>query len=195
LLFAASKRALSFAIDYVLIPFYGEEENEGDTVRSKAKEGTTRFSAYASIYVILRNKRYTLAVKYCRKGEDLTDVIAILPNEVKEAGFKVRGLYLDKQFYTVPVINYLPGRGIPFIIPCVPRGRSGGIRKLFVGKTSYSTQYNNALQRERSHFSGEYRQERSHFSGEYRQERSHIYQIPFFFQTRHFSNQLVTSRI
>jgi len=135
------RRALTFAIDFVLIPFYGEEENEGDTVRSKAKEGTTRFFAYASIYVILRNKRYTLAVKYCRKGESVTDVIAFVLNEVEEAGFKVRGLYLDKQFFTVPVINYLQGMEIPFIIPCVPRGRSGGIRNLFGGKKSYSTQY------------------------------------------------------
>lgn len=135
------RRALTFAIDFVLIPFYGEEENKGDTLRSKAKEGTTRFFAYASIYVILRNKRYTLAVKYCRKGEDLTDVIAFLLNEVEEAGFEVRGLYLDKQFYTVEVINYLQGREIPFIIPCAPRGRSGGIRNLFAGKKSYSTPY------------------------------------------------------
>jgi len=62
------RRRLTFAIDFVLLPFYGKEKREGDTIRSKAKQGTTRFFAYASIYVILRNKRYTLAVTYCRKG-------------------------------------------------------------------------------------------------------------------------------
>ena len=135
------RRALTFAIDFVLILFYGEEENEGDTVRSKARQGTTRFFAYASIYVILRNKRYTLAVKYIRKGESLTDVIGFLLEEVEEAGFKIKGLYLDRQFFTVDVINYLQGREIPFIMPCVLRGRSGGIRNLFVGRKSYSTHY------------------------------------------------------
>lgn len=136
------RRALTFAIDYVLIPFYGNEKNEGDTVRSKAKEGTTRFFAYASIYVILRNKRYTLAVKYCRKWESLTDVIDFLLNEVTDAGFSVRALYLDKQFYTIDVINYLQGeKKIPFIIPCALRGKSDGMRGLFTGRKSYSTKY------------------------------------------------------
>jgi putative transposase len=136
------RRALIFAIDFVLIPFYGEEKNEGDTVRSKAKEGTTRFFAYASIYVILRNKRYTLAVKYCRKGESLTDVIEFMLSEVADAGFSVKRLYIDKQFYTIDVINYLQReKKIPFIIPCALRGKGGRLRELFTGRMSYSTRY------------------------------------------------------
>ena len=133
--------ALTFAIDFVLIPFYGEEKDEGDTVRSKAKQGTTRFFAYASIYVILRNKRYTLAVKYYRRGESLTGVIEFLLNEVADAGFSVKGLYLDRQFYTVDVINYLQDKKIPFIIPCALRGKGEGMRELFTGRKSYSTEY------------------------------------------------------
>jgi len=49
-------------------------------------------------------------------------------------GFKIKGLYLDREFFTVEVINYLQERNTPFIIPCVLRGRSGGIRNLFVGR-------------------------------------------------------------
>ena len=135
------RRALTFAIDFVLIPFYGKEENEGDTIKSNARQGTTRFFVYASIYVILNNKRYTLAVKYIRKGESLTDTIDFLLEEVEQAGFKIKGLYLDRQFFTVEVINYLHEKQLPFIMPCVPRGRSGGIRNLFVGRKSYSAQY------------------------------------------------------
>jgi hypothetical protein len=61
-----SKIPLKFAIDFNELSFYGEEVNDGDTRRSKAKKGTTRFFVYATIYVILRNKRYTLGVKYVR---------------------------------------------------------------------------------------------------------------------------------
>jgi len=57
------RRALPFAIDFVFIPFYGKEENDGDTIKSNAWQGATRFFVYASIYMILMNKRYTLAVK------------------------------------------------------------------------------------------------------------------------------------
>lgn len=132
---------LKFAIDFNEIPYYGEEATKGDTRKSRAKKGTTRFFVYATIYVILRNKRYTLAVKYVRKGEKLTDVIDFLLDEVAGAGLTVKSLFLDREFYNIDVINHLQGRDIPFIIPCVLRGRSGGIRNLFIGRKSYSTAY------------------------------------------------------
>lgn len=135
------RRDLTFAIDLVLIPFYGTEQNKGDTIRSKARQGTTRFFAYASIYIVLKNKRYTLAVKYVHDGESLKDTIDFLIKEVKGCGLKIKSIYLDRQFFTVEVIKYLQKKEIPFIIPCVLRGRSGGIRNLLVGRKSYSTEY------------------------------------------------------
>ena len=130
-----------FAIDFVNIPYYGTEESSGDTIKTKPKQGTSRFYAYASIYLILRNKRYTLAVKYIRKGETLKDTIDFLIKEIETNGFKIKALYLDKEFFTVKVINYLQNRKTPFIITCVKRGPSGGIRNLLKGRKSYSTEY------------------------------------------------------
>ena len=116
---------LKFAIDFNEIPFYGTESNKDDTRNSRAKKGTTRFFVYATIYVILRNKRYTLAVKYVRKGEKLTDVIDFLLAEAAGMGLKAKGIFLDREFYNIDVINHLQGKDIPFIIPCVRRGRIG----------------------------------------------------------------------
>ncbi|MEG3224174.1 MAG: hypothetical protein BME94_01285 [Methanobacteriales archaeon Met13] len=99
------RKAQSLAIDFVNIPFYGEEENTGDTIRTKPRQGTSRFYAYATIYLILRNKRYTLAVKYIRQGESLEDTIDFLLKEVENMGLKIKGLYLDREFFTVKVIN------------------------------------------------------------------------------------------
>ena len=132
---------LKFAIDFNEIPFYGTETNKGDTRKSRAKKGTTKFFVYATIYVILRNKRYTLAVKYVRKCEKLTDVIDFLLGEASATGLKIQCLFLDREFYNIEVINHLKDRDIPFIMSCVRRGRSGGIRRLFVGKKSYSAEY------------------------------------------------------
>jgi putative transposase len=134
-------RPLSFAIDFNEIPYYGEEANKGDIRKSRAKKGTTRFFVYATIYVIQKNKRYTLAIKHVRKGENLTDVIDFLLDEVAGSGLRVKSLLLDREFYNINVINHLQGRNIPFIIPCVLRGRSGGIRNLFIGRKSYFTTY------------------------------------------------------
>lgn len=132
---------LALAIDLVLIPFYGDEKNRGDTVRSKARQGTTHFFSYASIYVIKKNKRYTLALKYVKKGESLKDTVDFLIKEIAEYGVKIKSIYLDREFFTVSVINHLQEMGVPFIIPCVLRGRSGGIRKLLTGRKSYYTTY------------------------------------------------------
>ena len=81
-----------FVIDFVNLPFYGTEENSGDTIKTKPKQGTSRFYAYATIYIVLRNKRYTLAVKYIRKGETLKDTINFLIKEIKTSGFKIKAL-------------------------------------------------------------------------------------------------------
>jgi putative transposase len=43
------REQIEFAIDYVNIPYYGEEENNGDTIKTKPKQGTSRFFTYASI--------------------------------------------------------------------------------------------------------------------------------------------------
>jgi putative transposase len=120
----------TFAIDFINILFYGWKENSGDTIRTKPKQGTSHFHfhAYASIYVILKNKHYALAVKYVRKGETLKGTVDFLINEIESVGFKIKGLYIDKEFYSVEVLNYLTNRKISFTIPCVNRGHSGGIR-------------------------------------------------------------------
>lgn len=136
-----SRKRIDLAIDYVNIPYYGKEKNDGDTIKTKPKQGTSRFFTYASIYVILRNKRYTLAVKYIRKGETLKDTVDFLIKEIKSIGFKTKILFLDREFFTVEVINYLINRKKSFIMPCVKRGPSGGIRNLLTGKKSYSTEY------------------------------------------------------
>ncbi|MEG3224051.1 MAG: hypothetical protein BME94_00645 [Methanobacteriales archaeon Met13] len=67
-------------------------------------------------------------------------------------GLKIKELYVDQEFYTVEVINYLQERKTPFIIPCVLRGRSEGIQNLFKGRKSYTTRYTMRSQEEKATF-------------------------------------------
>jgi len=147
-----SKGPKEIAIDLTKIPYYGKEENSGDTIKTKPKDGTSRFFAYATLYLIVNNKRYTLALKYVRKGEALKEVIDFLLNEIEDNGFKIKELYLDKEFFTVEVINYLKNRETPFIIPCVKRGSCGGIRNLLKGRKSYTTEYTMRSKKEEATF-------------------------------------------
>ncbi|MBM4241501.1 MAG: hypothetical protein FJ150_07580 [Euryarchaeota archaeon] len=73
-------------------------------------------------------------MKYIRSGESLKDTINFLLKEIESVGLKIKGLYLDREFSTVEVINHLQEKQTPFIMPCIPRGRSGGIRNLFKGE-------------------------------------------------------------
>ncbi|MCM1981233.1 hypothetical protein QQ91_0000075 (plasmid) [Lyngbya confervoides BDU141951] len=59
------------AIDLYLIPVYGKpnEQEEPYLYRSEAKAGTTKFFAYATVYVIRAHQRGTLAVHAIAKGE------------------------------------------------------------------------------------------------------------------------------
>jgi putative transposase len=54
---------------------------------------------------------------------------------------KLKHFSLNREFYTIEMINYLQNRGTSFIMPCVKRGPRGGIRNLLTGRGSYSTEY------------------------------------------------------
>jgi len=136
------KKVLKFAIDLTYIPYYGKEfKKEDEIIHSQSKDGTTTFHAYATIYLILFNKRFTLAMMYVRKSTSLTTIIDTLVNEVKSLGLDIRCLFLDRGFYSITIINHLQKKQIPFMMPVVKRGKSGGIRKILVGKRSYKTHY------------------------------------------------------
>jgi putative transposase len=137
------KHAHKWAIDITHKPYYGDVyQKENEVVSSQPKKGTTRFHAYATIYLILMGKRFTLAIKYIRKGEDPRDTIDYLVEKIYAQGFSIQYLLLDRGFYSAKVINHLMHvRNIPFIMPVVVHGKNGGFRRLFKGKKSYRTSY------------------------------------------------------
>ena len=131
------------AIDLHLIPYYGNpREAEAPYIyRSQAKAGTTTFFAYATIYVICRNKRVTLAIHAVHRQETLVATITYLLAMLYPLKVRVKRLYLDRGFYSVPVIRWLKALNLPFLMPAVIRGKTGGTRQLLVGRTSYATHY------------------------------------------------------
>lgn len=131
-----------FAADITLIPYHGKpKKNMNEIIRSKAKHGTTHFHAYASLYVIRHNKRVTLDVIWITKNMSLVFILDKFLKVIEQEGFRIKLLYLDKGFFQARVIKYLQVRKIPVIIPAVPRGRSGGIRKKFSTARSHRTRY------------------------------------------------------
>lgn len=131
------------AIDLNLLPYYGTPSDAAAPYlyRSQAKAGTTTFFAYATVYVIRCHQRFTLALHAVRRGETLVAVITQLLRYLNPLRLKVERLYLDRGFYSVPVIRWLQALRIPFIMPAIVRGKTGGTRALCRGNRSYQTTY------------------------------------------------------
>ncbi|MEA3344636.1 MAG: hypothetical protein U9Q78_00050, partial [Chloroflexota bacterium] len=120
-------------IDLHYIPYHGEpDEDEDELRRSEAKDGTTYFHCYASVYVIKRNKRVTVALHYLRGDDTLLDALKWLLSHLEELDIGCRELYLDRQFYSVPVIRYLKRRPFTTVMPAPVRGKR--MPALFTGR-------------------------------------------------------------
>ncbi len=121
---ALRKRRHPLAIDLVLIPYHGQPRKETREVyRSQAKMGTTHFHAYATVYVVRKGRRFTVALTPVAKGESMKTVLQRLLHQAARVGIRPRYILLDRGFYSVEVIGYLQAARYPFITPVIGRGR------------------------------------------------------------------------
>ncbi len=130
-LFRKSRR---IAIDLTLIPYHGQPHRDQEEIyRSSPKSGTTHFHAYATVAVVHKGHRYTLALLHVEHGTKMKDVVQRLLKIVRSRGVKIRYLLLDKGFFSVEVITYLKRAHLGFIIPAMARGRKPKGRKKVTG--------------------------------------------------------------
>ncbi|OWK40375.1 Mobile element protein [Fimbriiglobus ruber] len=117
-------RAVTLAVDYHAIPYYGAPKKSARQLRrGKPDRGTTKFHTYATVCVVVAGWRYTLALTWVRAKETPTDVLERLWAEVAASGIVCKTALLDRYFFTVPVMAWLQDHNLPFIIPVVMRGR------------------------------------------------------------------------
>jgi putative transposase len=120
-----SGKSYRFAIDYTDDPYYGEiEEGNIEFVRrTQAKRSTTKVYTYVTLYVILKGKRFTLAVFPVRNKQSKTFYIQRCLEVISSRSFEIEVLCLDRAFYSIDVVNFLEERKIPHIIPVVKHGK------------------------------------------------------------------------
>ena len=118
------RRPQRLAADLVLIPYHGQPLQDPDEIyRSFAKSGTSHFHAYATLYVIHRGCRFTVALTAVKGGEALEEALKRLLHQAAAVGVRCRLLLLDRGFYSVGVIRYLQAAQHPFLMPVICRGR------------------------------------------------------------------------
>jgi putative transposase len=118
------RRRQPLAIDLHLVPYHGQPlRDEHEVYRSKAKDGTSHFHAYATCYVIRRGLRFTLALTAVQRREPLQAVVQRLLAQAAKAGVRPRYLLLGRGFCSVAVLRALQAGRRPFLMPLPLRGR------------------------------------------------------------------------
>ena len=136
------KPELEIAIDLHDEPFYGHSPELLDlTCRGPAHKGTTRFFRLATVYLIFKDMRLTLGLLFVRPEDKLPEIVAALLPRLRILGLKVKRLYLDKGFCSIPVLRCIEKSGGSAILACPIRGKKGGTRGLCQGNKSYATQH------------------------------------------------------
>jgi Transposase DDE domain len=119
------RRKQRLAADLILIPYHGQpQKDEAEVYRGPAKHGTTHFHAYATLYVVYRGQRFTVALTAVRRGETMEAVLQRLLRRAARAGVRPQLLLLDRGFCSVGVIRYLQAARYPFLMPLPLRGRT-----------------------------------------------------------------------
>ncbi len=83
----------------------------------------------------------TLAIHAIPRGETLVATLTYLLAQLTPLRVKMKRLYLDRGFYSVPVIRWLKALDLPFVMPGVIRGKKGGTQALCKGRKSDLTHY------------------------------------------------------
>jgi putative transposase len=130
------------ALDLHDEPFYGKTaELRTYACRSQAKEGTTYFYRLATLYVMWRQVRVTLAMTYVLPEDSNLSVVQRLTQRMGWLGFAPKVLYLDKEFCEGSIVRYLTKAKLPCVLACTIRGTHAGTQALCRGRKGYCTNY------------------------------------------------------
>lgn len=141
---AMPRRGLEMVVDFHDEPYYGKTADvKAYTCRGEAQDGTTHFWRIASVYVIWREVRITLALTYVLPKESALSILQRLLKRGAALGIRANVLYLDKGFSAGQIIDYLQKTHQPTVIACPIRGKKGkgGTRALCHGRKAYRTHY------------------------------------------------------
>jgi putative transposase len=118
------QRSYPVAIDLFLIPYYGQPDSkENRLYKGEEKASTHNHHAYASIYLVRKGRRFTLAVIDVVRDTPWEEIVKTLLRLARQVVPAISLVLVDRGFYSVAVIRYLQRARLPFIMPMMARGR------------------------------------------------------------------------
>jgi putative transposase len=76
----------------------------------------------------------------------MADIVRWLLKRLKTLKIRIRRVFLDKGFSSKPVFMVLQQHKLSYIVPIPVRGKSGGVHRLFQGKSRKTTYTFNSSQ-------------------------------------------------
>lgn len=105
------------AIDKHLIGRFDKHPNMHNMIFSKPKNGTFCFNGLATINCTFEGSRACLGAVIVRRIDELEDIVSRLVGVCIRNGVRIRILNMDREFFTVNVMNVLKSLNIRFIMP------------------------------------------------------------------------------
>lgn len=118
------RRARRIAIDWHQIPYHGQPLKSVEELRrSQPRSGTSTFHVYATACIVEGGQRFTLGLTRVLRSDSSRSVLERLYKQIQTLDVRIKMLFLDRQFYSTTVIDWLQRQGIPFVMPVSLRGR------------------------------------------------------------------------
>ena len=80
-----------------------------------------------------------MALRFIEYSEEMDEIVCWLLKSLTSFKFRKRRVFLDKGFCSKPVFKVLKQHKVSFVTPSPVRGKSGGVRTLFQGKSRRTT--------------------------------------------------------
>jgi len=111
-------RGVLVAIDVHLVPYYGEDScHVFYTVKRKgSRVQKVKVHKYATLAIVSRRFKYTLAAIPLKREDRLEDVVDALLAMVK-AMVRIRMVIMDKEFYNQRVLETVEDHGLCYLVP------------------------------------------------------------------------------
>jgi putative transposase len=136
---------LDIALDLHDECYYGNYTADDPTCwvhKAEKRNGTRHVYRCATVAIVHKQVRLTLAVVFVHPDAPLVEVVKTLINYVRKQGLRLGCLYADKGFCSIAVLHYLIQHTRLSAIIAVPRkGAKEGVLSLCRGRASYFTPY------------------------------------------------------
>ena len=114
------------AIDKHLVGRYDKFSRIVNTIKSKYKNGTCDFNCLATANCTTDGSRAFLAARLVRRGDANVDVVSGLISDCKKKRIGIRSMKVDREFFSVGMINLLESLKILFMVPAI---KTKGVKK------------------------------------------------------------------